>query len=64
MTQEEKDFIDNSDYETLLRRWRHDVTWDTIFQGESGEYYAEALFKKRQEIGEDAAVNISKRVGW
>ena len=61
MTKEEKDFIDNSSYEDLLRRWRFAPDIDTIFQGESGKYYKKVMFEKGKSVDK---VSISKKIGW
>jgi len=63
LTPELKADIDAQDYETLLRKWRFAQVGDQMFQGESGEYYAEAMAKKKAEDPE-GAVRASKRVGW
>ncbi len=59
-----KEWIDNATYEELLSRWRFASDGDLIFQGEAGEYYAEVMKKKGEEIGDDARVKASKSVGW
>jgi len=64
MTPEHQRFIDNSDYERLLSKWRFAPTGDPLFQGDTGEYYAEVMARKRDEIGQAEAVLVSKRVGW
>lgn len=61
---EMKNWIDNATYEELLSRWRFASGGDLIFQGEAGEYYAEVMKKKREEIGNDACVKASKNIGW
>lgn len=64
MTKEQKDFIDNSSYETLLRGWRFAKTGDPYFQGEAGEYYAKIMFGKGDTLPPGEAVAVSKRIGW
>ncbi len=63
MTDDQKKWIDDADYETLLRRWRTATVGDPIFQGEIGKYYADALMRKRDE-DPGAAVRASKNIGW
>ena len=64
LTPERKEWIDSSDYETLLRRWRFGpTTGSTMFIGECGEYYAKAMFAARDKES-DGGVIASKRVGW
>lgn len=43
MNPEHKKWIDNANYEQLLRRWRFAPSGDEIFQGESGQYYKEVM---------------------
>ena len=60
----DKEWIDNASYHTLLRRWRHAPTGDTIFQGDAGQYYAAMLITKRDALPDGEAVNVSKQIGW
>lgn len=64
MTQETKNWIDSQTYEELLERWRHAPVGDKLFQGETGTYYSDAMFRKKSELSHEDAVNASKRVGW
>ena len=64
MTEDLRKWIDEQSYETLLRRWRTAPAGDPIFQGEIGEYYQEAMRKKRAEHSPEELVGISKRIGW
>ena len=61
--QKHKNWIDAQDYEGLLRRWRFALAGDAIFEGEAGEYYANAMREKRA-LTQDNGVSASKRVGW
>lgn len=61
---EHKLWIDNASYEELLRLWRHGSIGREIFQGETGKYYGEVMWRKRDELGPGQAVAISKRLGW
>lgn len=48
-------------YEAMLRMWRFDHIGISVFQGESGEYFAGVMAKKK--IATDH-VKASKAVGW
>ena len=63
MTPREKDWIDKVSYEALLRRWRFGVG-DTIFNGESGNYYAEVMNARREKYGIEVHTAASKAIGW
>jgi hypothetical protein len=63
MTEEQKAWIDSASHEQLLSKWRFAPLGDPMFQGESGDYYAEALAKKRTEDPE-RHVRASKSIGW
>ena len=66
-------WIDKSDYETLLRKWRFGKLGDPIFQDEVGDHFEKVLFEKKaalqagtapgRVIGDDAS-DVSKKVGW
>lgn len=64
MTKEQKDWIDNAGYTQMLGRWRNAPSGDPMFQGETGDYYAEVMKRKREEIGPSAHVAASKTIGW
>ena len=65
MTETEmKEWIDNADYEALLKKWRFAPTGDLFFQGDIGDYYSKVMAKKRDEISHEEAVKISKALGW
>jgi hypothetical protein len=59
-----KKSIDETDYETLLCRWRHAPIGEPLLQGESGDYYAKVMRSKRDELSDANRVAASKRVGW
>lgn len=63
-TQEMKKWIDNASYKALLSRWRYDPPGSPWFQGEMGEYYAEAMKKKRSETSHTEQVAASKSIDW
>lgn len=65
MTPEEmKAWIDKASYEELLRKWRFEPSGTGWFEGEVGKYYEEVMSKKRLEIGDAAATQASKNIGW
>lgn len=57
-------WIDNATYEQLLKKWRFAPSGDPFFEGATGEYYTQKMRDKRKEIGNDAQVAASKRIGW
>ena len=64
LTEDLKKLIDKMSYESLLRKWRFDTPGtNSIFAGDSGEYYAERMaeLKASDPAG---AVDASKRIGW
>ena len=64
MTDEKmKEWIDKSDYETLLRKWRFHPIGDPLFVDEVGDHYEKVMFEKR-DLLEDNGVAASKKVGW
>jgi len=58
-----KDWIDNSTYEELLRKWRFSNSGDPYLEGEVGVYFAAVMKQKRDENPEEA-VRASKNIGW
>jgi hypothetical protein len=65
MTKEEMiQWIDNASYEDLLRKWRFADVANPFFCAEVGAHYKEVMFKRRDEVGPEAAVAASKSVGW
>lgn len=61
MEEEHKKFIDESSYESLMRRWRFAPLGDTIFSGSTGEYYRKVMEEKSKSVDK---VSISKKIGW
>ncbi len=59
-----KEWIDNASYEELLRKWRFAPVGDPFFIGEMGAYYGRKLSEKRQEVGNEEHVRVSKMIGW
>ena len=64
MSDKIKKQIDEMSYESMLRLWRNAPSGDPMFQGETGIYYKEVMFRKRDEVGPDAHVAASKSIGW
>ena len=64
MTKEQKNWIDNASYEQLLSKWRFAPIGDTMFQGDTGDYYSKVMAKKKKEVGDGAHVAASKKLGW
>lgn len=58
-----KSQIDAMSYKDMLRRWRFAPAGDEMFQGESGEYFAQRM-NDLQRADPDAAVRVSKEIGW
>jgi len=57
--------IDAKSYEQLLSRWRFAPVGDPMFQGESGDYWADRMSKMRAEPGGDTRhIVASKSIGW
>ena len=56
--------IDDMDYESMLRLWRYVPAGHAMFKGETGDYYAQAMKDKRAQIGNEAHVAISKKIGF
>jgi len=64
MTDKQKEWIDSASYQELLGRWRMSPIGDSMFQGETGDYYTSAMKRKKAEVGHDAVVGASKAIGW
>ena len=64
MNEKTKKLIDEMDYESMLQAWRFHPLGDTLFQGETGQYFAEVMRKKRTEVGDAEHVRASKSIGW
>ena len=61
MTDNDKTWIDDADYEQLLGHWRFAAVGDSLFQGDTGQYYKEVMAEKRKTADH---VGASKRIGW
>ena len=64
MTDEQKQRIDDMDYESMLSLWRNAPSGHPMFQGDTGDYYSKIMAEKRSEVGNDAHVTASKNIGW
>lgn len=64
MTEQQKQWIDSSSYEQLLRRWRESPIGSDWFHGDTGEYYSKVMAEKREKVGNDEHVRVSKSIGW
>ena len=65
LTEELKKEIDNMDYETMLTKWRFTTGANNpIFEDESGRYFADSMFEKRDKLSAGEAAQVSKRIGW
>ena len=63
-TEEMKKWIDNASYEELLRHWRFAPVGDPFFRDEVGDYYSAKMAEKRDQIGHEEAVRVSKHLGF
>lgn len=61
MNEQIKDWIDNSNYEQLLSKWRFAPIGDPMFQGETGDYYYAVMSEKKLTANH---VQASKNIGW
>jgi hypothetical protein len=64
MTPEQKQWIDEASLEDLLRKWRFAPSGDLMFQGDTGEYYKEKMWDKRDKAGSTEWTRVSKLIGW
>ena len=64
LTPEAKRSIDAMSYENMLRAWRFAPIGDQMFQGETGEYFAQQMAAKRKLVGDGGHTAASKRIGW
>ncbi len=65
MTADEmKAWIDSASYEQLLSKWRMAPAGSPWFQGDLGDYYSEAMARKKAETPHEEQVAASKRIGW
>lgn len=64
MTKEEKKYINDMNYESMLKLWRNAPCGHPMFRGYTGDYYSKIMSEKRQQIGNGAHVAASKNIGW
>ena len=62
--QDMKKWIDGANYYELLSKWRHAPVGSPWFQGEIGDYYSDAMKRKRAETPPGEQVAASKAIGW
>lgn len=62
--EEMKAWIDKAPYGALLEKWRFAPVGSLWFQGEIGDYFKNAMSKKRSRISDADAVRASKDIGW
>jgi len=65
LTPETKQTIDAMTYEEMLRIWRFGPTCNiNLLQGETGEYFKNEMFRKKDKLTHEQQVAISKQIGW
>jgi hypothetical protein len=63
LTPKNKTYIDSLPYNALLSRWRFAPVGDSMFQGETGDYWGKRLAELRDK-DPDGHVRASKNIGW
>ena len=63
LTPENKTFIDNLSYKSLLQRWREAPAGNEWFKGETGSYWTNRMKEEREKVGNDEHVRTSKEIG-
>lgn len=63
LTFENKQYIDSLSHYDLLRRWRFAPVGDTMFQGETGEYWGKRMAELKAK-DPTQAVRDSKDLGF
>ena len=64
MTKDQKDWIDQANYYSLLERWRNAPVGDPMFQSDTGDYYSKIMASKRESLEPGEHVAASKHIGW
>lgn len=65
LTPENKEYIDNLSYESLLSHWRFAPVGDAWFQDETGTYWGKRMAELRAKPGgQEEHVAASKSIGW
>ena len=60
----EKKEIEEMSYETMLRQWRFAPSGSPTFSGMRGNFFAQVMYRKRDELPHAEQVKASKNVGW
>ena len=63
MTEEHKKWSDDSSYEGLLSKWRNAPLGDSMFRGDTGDYYSAVMAEKKAQLSPGEAVQASKNIG-
>ena len=58
-----KKWIDEASYEELLSSWRFAPIGNSLFTGETGEYYAKVMMEKKEQLSHNQQVQASKNIG-
>lgn len=65
MTDEQRKWISQQDYEGLLRKWRFEPIASSYFcDNELNDYFKKRLDEAKYSLTIDEQVAISKRIGW
>ena len=64
MNEKTKKRIDDMSLEAMLRKWRFAPVYDPLMSGETCDYFAKVMKKKREIAGNDEWTAISKLIGW
>lgn len=64
MTAKTKKIIDDMSYNKMLSLWRNSPSGNSMFEGETGEYFSKVMHEKKVNIGSAAHTQASKNVGW
>ena len=64
MTPEQKAWIDNASYKSLLSKWRFAPSGDPLLSGEAGDYFAARMKELKEKMDPAEHTRISKAIGW
>lgn len=64
ISDKDKKIIDEMDYVSMLSLWRNAPVGHPMFQGATGQYFAEVMKQKRKKVGSAAHVKASKTIGF
>ena len=56
--------IDGMTYAQMLYLWRFSPSGNPLFQDDTGDYFRDAMFAKKNALDEKEQVRISKMIGW